>query len=1065
MISPRDIRRVIGEPYFSRGEEYLHQGKVQSVEVSADRETVTSTVSGSGLEVYDQDIDLSFTPAGGLHSVSGACSCPVGFNCKHVAAALLSLADRPAPEVRVSGKSATVQPSGDGDTLHAGLRLWLGEFAGAMEPRKDDPGAGSSEEQLYYVFRLRKDGQPEIMPYRVWSEGKGSIRTQECRNIKAISFYWTFLTLEDITILAKLSHFSDEGWPRNFKWPEGENFFEFLKEIMSTGRARAEKARGPVLTWGPPRRFKFEWVMNDQGDQHVETCVEDGEKLTVLPFPTLVYLDASDGLIGVVETDLPAPLAGTLARAPSVPAAAAGVFADELVRIGGEHVPRPRALDVTRRTDIVPRPVLKLKGVAGKIPAHLRVYFGEGGSDYPSRLIYPCVQIEVVYEGEGLSETARCCKGGDLQFVTERGITVVARDDRRELDFAAWMEDIAEDFGGGPPESFDFRIRNIPKEVRRSDVIFPPVPEGASQIHESLVEFTAEAVPFMREKGWRVEIEDTWPFRLREDPVVFGASINTVSEDRFSLSLVLEARGEEVDVIPIILSVIDSLPVNDSGKLEDNFEIEEFLSAHTIYPKLKDGSAVRFETRNLAPLIKAFLETQGLTEFHKAEAGRAAAFAEAIEGAGVVWKGGKEILELGERLRALATAGEIDPPSSMRGTLRPYQKLGYGWLLSLCESGFGGVLADDMGLGKTVQALALLAHRHLENGSDRPSLLIVPTSLVGNWMREAARFVPDLKILALMGAERSKRFGEITGHHLVLTTYPLINRDHKTLFSHEYDLAILDEAQAVKNPTTVTARRIREINARQRVALTGTPMENNLQELWSLYDWLVPGLLGDRRTFNRHYRTPIEKRGDRARQLSLSTRVKPFLLRRAKEDVARDLPPKTEIDEIVPITETQRALYETIRVAMDERVREAVRAKGIAGSHITILDALLKLRQVCCDPQLVKLAAAKDFTDSAKRERLFELLEGLVAEGRKVLVFSQFVEMLRLIERDVRGRGWSYAMLHGRTKKRDVEITKFQEGQAQLFLVSLKAGGVGLNLTAADTVILYDPWWNPAVER
>ena len=872
---------------------------------------------------------------------------------------------------------------------------------------------------------------------------------------------------EDVSVIAKLSRFLDGVRLRNSNWTKakGEEFVELLAEIVGTGRARAEKPRGPVLAWGPPRRFRFEWVMNDQGDQHVKTCAEDGAELTVLPFPVLAYLDASNGLIGVVETDLPAPLAAAMFRAPAVPAAAAGVFADELARIGGGHVPRPRTVEVTRRTDIVPRPVLRLKGVTGRIPAHLRAYFSDGGPDRPSRLIYPCVQIEVLYEGEGISETVRCCEGDNLQLMTERGVAVVVRDDQRELDFAARVEEVAEEFGGGPPESFDFMIRKIPKAVRQSDVIFPPAPEGASRIDESLVDFTAEAVPLIREQGWQVEIEDTWPFRLHEDSVSFAASIDTVCEDRFSLSLKLEALGEEIDIVPIMLSVIDSLPVNDSGELENDFEIEEFLSVYTIYPKLKDGSAVRLETRNLAPLVKAFLETRGLTEFHRAEAGRASAFAEAIEGSGVAWRGGTEILELGNRLRALASVREIEPPSSMRGTLRPYQKLGYGWLLSLCESGFGGVLADDMGLGKTVQALALLAHRHLDSGSDRPSLLVVPTSLVGNWMREAARFVPELKVLVLRGAERSERFGEITDHHLVLTTYPLINRDHKMLFSHEYDLAILDEAQAVKNPATATAKRIREIKARQRVALTGTPMENNLQELWSLYDWLIPGFLGDRRTFNKHYRTPIEKHGDKAKQLSLSMRVKPFLLRRAKEDVAKDLPPKTEVDEIIPLAATQRALYETIRVAMDERVREAVRARGIAGSHITILDALLKLRQVCCDPGLVKLEAAGEFSDSAKRGRLFELLEELVAERRKVLVFSQFVEMLRLIECDVRDRGWSYAMLHGRTKKRDVEIAKFQEGRAQLFLVSLKAGGVGLNLTAADTVILYDPWWNPAVER
>ena len=1065
MISVSDIHSAIGEPYSSRGEEYFRRRKVQSVKVYTGSGTVIGSVSGSGGKLYHQDIELSFMPEGGLDSVSGSCSCPVGLNCKHVAAVLFHVAKRLDSESRVPGESGAVRPAGETDPLSGVLRYWLEDLSKAMESRDDDQVAGTSypDEEMYYAFCVGQDGQPEIIPGRLYSSGNRSVSTREYRNVNSIGYHWGFLTAEDVSIIAKLSRFSSGTWPHIFNWPKGEEFLEFLREIVNTGRGRAENAQGPTLAWGPPRRFEFEWVMNDQGDQYVKARADDGAELTVLPFPTLVYLDASTGLMGVVETELPHSLAGTMVRAPAVPAVEAGAFAGELARIGGERVPRPRAVEVTRRTDLVPRPVLTLKGVTGKIPVHLRAYFREAGGDKPSRLIYPCGRIEVAYEGA--SETVGCRQGDDLQVMTERGVTVIDRNFEREWRFVGRLAQIAGNYDGGPPESFDFKIRNIPEEVRQADVIFPPIIEGAGQIDESLVNFVMEAVPQMREQGWRVEIENTWPFRPHEGPVGLGAFIETVDKDRFSLSLKLEAGGDEIDMVPIILSVIGSLPVSDSGELEDGFDVEEFLSEYRIYPKLKDGSVVRIETETLAPLVKASLETFGLTEFHKAEAGRAAAFAEALEGSGAVWKGGKEILELGDRLRALAAVREMEPPASMRGTLRPYQKLGYGWLLSLCESGFGGVLADDMGLGKTVQALALLAHRHLETGSDRPSLLIVPTSLVGNWMREAARFVPGLKLLALRGADRNERFGGIADHHLVLTTYPLINRDHKVLFSHDYDLAILDEAQAVKNPATATAKRIRAINARQRVALTGTPMENNLGELWALYDWLIPGLLGDRKTFNRHYRTPIEKHGDRAKQLSLSMRIKPFLLRRTKEEVAKDLPPKTEVDEIIPLTSTQRTLYETIRITMDERVREAIRAKGIARSRITILNALLKLRQVCCDPALVKLESAKEFRESAKRKRLFELLEELVAEGRQVLVFSQFVEMLRLIELDVRGRGWDYAMLHGQTKRRDDEVAKFQQGEARLFLISLRAGGVGLNLTAADTVIIYDPWWNPAVER
>jgi SNF2 family DNA or RNA helicase len=242
-------------------------------------------------------------------------------------------------------------------------------------------------------------------------------------------------------------------------------------------------------------------------------------------------------------------------------------------------------------------------------------------------------------------------------------------------------------------------------------------------------------------------------------------------------------------------------------------------------------------------------------------------------------------------------------------------------------------------------------------------------------------------------------------------------------------------------------------------------MENSLQDLWTLFDWLIPGLLGDRKAFNARFRTPIERQGDAAAQAELNARIRPFLLRRTKAEVAADLPEKIEITELVPLGDSQRGLYEAIRVTMDARVREAIARKGLAASRITILDALLKLRQACCDPALLKQNGARPVTDSAKRARLMEMLEPLIAEGRRVLVFSQFVAMLRLIEADVKARGWDYAWLTGETQNREEVVSRFQAGRVPLFLISLKAGGVGLTLTAADTVILYDPWWNPAVER
>ena len=285
------------------------------------------------------------------------------------------------------------------------------------------------------------------------------------------------------------------------------------------------------------------------------------------------------------------------------------------------------------------------------------------------------------------------------------------------------------------------------------------------------------------------------------------------------------------------------------------------------------------------------------------------------------------------------------------------------------------------------------------------------------------------------------------------------------LLAQDFHVAILDEAQAIKNPKAGVSKLVHGIKARHRLALTGTPLENNLGEVWSLFAFLAPGLLGDETTFRRTFRIPIEKHGDAKAQTFLSRRLKPFMLRRTKEEVATELPPKTEIIERVRLEGAQRDLYETVRALMQAKVRDEIARKGLAKSHIVFLDALLKLRQICCDPRLLRLPQARGITGSAKLERLMEMIPELVAEGRRILLFSQFTSMLALIEAELEKLKIPYVMLTGDTTDRATPVRQFQAGKVPLFLVSLKAGGTGLNLTAADTVIHYDPWWNPAVEN
>jgi SNF2 family DNA or RNA helicase len=348
---------------------------------------------------------------------------------------------------------------------------------------------------------------------------------------------------------------------------------------------------------------------------------------------------------------------------------------------------------------------------------------------------------------------------------------------------------------------------------------------------------------------------------------------------------------------------------------------------------------------------------------------------------------------------------------------------------------------------------------------DHPALVVVPTTLVPNWSAEFARFAPHLRVVILHGLDRHERRRDLTGAHVVITTYTVLARDIEEMGELRWHMVVLDEAQAIKSATSQATHAVYRLNTDHRLCLSGTPIENNLGELWSQFAFLMPGLLGTRKSFNRRFRVPIEKNGDPARRRQLSLRIRPFILRRTKSAVATELPPKHTILRRITLAPDQRELYETIRAAMYDKVTRGVAARGAAQSHILVLDALLKLRQVCCDPRLLKYPATSPAGTSSKMDDLLEMLSEMIAEGRRILLFSQFTSMLDLIKPSLRQTGIEFVELRGDTVDRAEPVRVFESGQVPLFLISLKAGGRGLNLTSADTVIHYDPWWNPAVEE
>ncbi len=411
------------------------------------------------------------------------------------------------------------------------------------------------------------------------------------------------------------------------------------------------------------------------------------------------------------------------------------------------------------------------------------------------------------------------------------------------------------------------------------------------------------------------------------------------------------------------------------------------------------------------------------------------------------------------KLRALAVAAAPEMPDGLRATLRPYQRLGVAWLQFLQALGAGGILADDMGLGKTITTLAFLLRRKQAEGP-APSLVVCPTSVATNWVREAERFTPDLRVLLYTGPGRDP--GAIAASDLTITTYAILRRDIDVLAPIPFRCAVLDEAQNVKNPDSETARAARRLDGSMRLALSGTPVENRLRELWSLASFANPGILGTSRAFETRFEKPIA--ADRESPLAPELRaiVRPFLLRRTKNDVLADLPAKTEIDRVVTLKTDGKRLYDALAHTLRASVAKDIEKRGLAQSSLSVFTALTRLRQMACDPRLVDPRFAP--ADSAKRGAFLDLVRELVAERRRALVFSQFVELLTLWRRDLDAEGIAYEYLDGKSTRRDAIVNRFQEGQAPLFLISLKAGGAGLNLTAADTVIHCDPWWNPAVE-
>jgi superfamily II DNA or RNA helicase len=771
--------------------------------------------------------------------------------------------------------------------------------------------------------------------------------------------------------------------------------------------------------------------------------VEGGGAPVLLPVPW--YMDETTGQVGPADIAIPPRVLRRILEAPPVPPDAAAAVRDQLNAVlPGAPIPPPRELPHGGNLGGNPVPHLHLHNLRLPVfyspldrPAEGAITLGFRYG--PALIAADHASPEVIHDGIRYTLT----RAPRPEQATEDSLgTLGLRRVRHALRHLANHE---------TAEKFIFSGRD---------------PES------DWLEFMLQGVPTLRDMGWEIAIDADFPYNVIRQTGPLQAEIREGSGiDWFDLDLGVLVGGERVDLVPALVALLSR---HDAGELYRTLRESDPATARPLILNLPDGRRLALDMAAVRPVLLTLFDlfgaggiapTGNTLKLSRGGAADLAALESAGVEAGLVWRGGEALRALGRQLQDRGGIPEAPVPAWFNATLRPYQQRGVDWLQFLREAGLAGVLADDMGLGKTVQTLAHLAVDYDAGRLTKPALVICPTSVVGNWVREANRFAPNLRVLPLQGSDRKTRFAQIPESDLVISTYPLLSRDTDVLTEQEWHSVILDEAQTVKNPAATMSHAVRQLRAGQRLCLTGTPMENHLGELWALFDFMMPGFLGTALDFGRRFRTPIEKAGNTELHAQLAKRVAPFLLRRTKSEVAKDLPPRTDIVENVQMQTAQRGVYEAVRLAMHARVQEAIAQQGLAKSGIVILDALLKMRQVCCDPRLLKLPAAKQKAGSAKLERLLELLGTLREEGRSILLFSQFTSMLALIEESIKPLGMNYVTLTGDTRDRAKPVDDFQAGKVKLFLISLKAGGVGLNLTAADTVIHYDPWWNPTVEN
>jgi SNF2 family DNA or RNA helicase len=861
-----------------------------------------------------------------------------------------------------------------------------------------------------------------------------------------------YLQTIDYGLMEKLHKISGRyGYTEILRCPlEGATGGKILAEILNTKRLiiEDENSEGKIkatLSVGKNRTAQLSWQVSENATQKLICTTKEGSNYTIATIPAW-YVDVGQKCCGVLENEMGEAKLSLLLQSPAISPVDIAVVGEKLQEIT-KNVSLPKKLPKPKNITAAPIPQLHLK------MAHVntRRYFQ----------YMPVAELSYKYYDKVIPYSDSSQNHTNHYVYKDKEVLNIKYDTKKQNEFVKMLE-----------KNNLFHYKKFDVSIANQDIFMidpdlsPDARYDQDEHLEAWQDFLNHRAQSLRDAGFVITSAEKFPLSLvsiiypDED---WQASISANNDESwFDFEIGIYANGKKISLLPVLVNLLKK----EKDILEDLDALDK--NNENIVIALSKQEAISLPAARVKKILSYLKDLHEFADYSDKELKltRASALSLMDLQDNLTWSGSEKWQELlAKQKNSTLAIKDVSQPQGLSVDLRHYQHDGLRWLNFLQENNFGGILADDMGLGKTIQTLALIMLAKEQQKLTTPIFIIAPTSVVFNWVKEIEKFTPSLKTLLLYGQERLKHFEKLAEYDIVLSTYALIARDQEKLAKINFYMIVLDEAQYIKNSSAKVTQSIYQLKSQHRLCLTGTPMENHLGELWSLFHFLMPGFLSSYKKFREFYRNPIEKSHNIERQQGLVRKIRPFILRRSKDDVLEELPEKTTIVKYVEFEQDQRDLYETIRLGVQHELMKNIAEKGLHKSQIAILDGLLKLRQVCCDPRLVKTKSTEQITSSAKLETLKVMLSEMVAENRRILIFSQFVEMIAIIEQECAAMQIATLKLTGESKNRDVLVRKFQEGKVPVFLISLRAGGTGLNLTAADTVIQYDPWWNPAVEQ